>query len=161
MLAWKQLIRSFRYAAEGMIYAILTQRNMQIHLGVAWLVMLLSLFLDVSNLEIILIFFAIVLVIAAELINTAIEAVVDLVTDRFHPLAKIAKDVAAAAVLLTALQAVIIGFLIFYDKLFPLRVRDWNHPEGYVMILFFVCLGMILLLFFVGISIKRGTSVKR
>jgi diacylglycerol kinase len=112
-----KLLKSFRYALEGLKYAVVTQRNMRIHFVVALAVLMLSLCLSLSKLEILLLFVTITLVIFAELINTAIEAVVDMVTEEFHPLAKIAKDVAAAAVFLTAGLALIVGTSVFFPYL--------------------------------------------
>ena len=96
----RNLIKSFQYALNGLIHAVSTQRNMRIHFIMALFVMLLSLVLGVNRWEALLLFVAITLVIITELFNTAIEAIVDLATEQFHPLAKIAKDVAAGAVFL-------------------------------------------------------------
>lgn len=146
MLRWLQtLLKSFSYAAEGITYALTTQRNMQVHFGIAFFVMIFCLILDVSRLEIILVFFAIVLVITAELINTAIESIVDMVTEQYHKLAKIAKDTAAAAVLLLAIQAVIVGLLVFYDKIWPMR---WRSATGFTPELYLVGIGPLVLLYF-------------
>jgi diacylglycerol kinase (ATP) len=70
-----------------------------------------------SRFEILILFFTIALVIVAEMINTSIEATIDLITDRYHELAKIAKNVAAGAVLIAAVNAIIVGYIIFFDKL--------------------------------------------
>lgn len=110
----RNLIKSFQYALNGLIHALTTQRNMRIHFTVALIVMLLSLTLGVSRWEALLLFVAIILVIITELFNTAIEAIVDLVTEQFHPLAKIAKDVAAGAVFLTSGLAIAIGMTVFF-----------------------------------------------
>ncbi|WP_028775344.1 diacylglycerol kinase [Shimazuella kribbensis] len=112
-----KLLKSFRYAIEGLKYAVVTQRNMRIHFITALVVLLLSLCLSLSKLEILLLFVSITLVLFAELINTSIEAVVDMVTEEFHPLAKIAKDVAAGAVFLTTGLAFIVGTSIFFPYL--------------------------------------------
>lgn len=113
----RPLFQSFNFAIDGLIYVLRTQRNMRIHFIVAALVLMISLIVRVSSIQFILLAFAITSVIAAELINTAIEAVIDVTTTSFDPMAKIAKDVAAAAVLVSALTAAIIGYLIFYPKL--------------------------------------------
>ena len=141
-----KLVQSFTFAIEGIMHTLNTQRNMRIHFVVAFLSMVLSLVLDLSKLEIVIVSFAIVLVVAAELFNTAIEAVVDLVTHDYHPLAKIAKDVAAAAVLLTAAQAVIVGFFVFFDKLFPLKFRSLQDTGEMVIYVAFIPLGILVLL---------------
>lgn len=151
-------LKSLGHASDGLTYTLRTQRNMQIHFAVALLVMIFCLLLDVSRAEIILVFFAIVLVIAAELLNTAIESVVDLATGEYHRLAKIAKDTTAAAVLLTALHAVIVGLLVFHDKLWPLRLRSLQPPE---FEWYFVSLGPVMLLYFIirtYIAGKRGRA---
>lgn len=156
---FRKFLKSLQYAAAGITYTLATQRNMQIHFAIAFLIMIFCLILDVSRLEIILVFFAIVLVIAAELVNTAIESLVDLVTGDYHKLAKIAKDTAAAAVLLTALHAVIVGLLVFHDKLWPLRIRA---VSSLTMEWYLVFLGPIVLLYFIFLTLlKRKGEDKR
>ena len=120
---WTRLIRSFRYAMEGIAYTIKTQRNMQIHVGAATLVLLASWLLDIPWKEVLLVFFSIFLVLILEMVNTAIEATVDLVTDQDHPLAKVAKDVAAGAVLLAAVLSVIVGAYVFLGPILELLKR--------------------------------------
>lgn len=90
---------------------------MKIHFLIALLVMGASLFYDITKIELIILSFTIVLVIFAELINTAVEVAIDATTNYYHPLAKIAKNISAGAVLITALNAVFIGYLIFWDKI--------------------------------------------
>jgi diacylglycerol kinase (ATP) len=113
----RPLFQSFNYAIDGLIYVLRTQRNMRIHFALAGLVLALSLALAVTGTEFTILVLAITMVISAELINTAIEAVIDVTTTSFDPVAKIAKDVAAAAVLVTALTSTIIAYIIFYPKL--------------------------------------------
>lgn len=109
----KRLVRSFGYAFEGITYTIKTQRNMQIHVGMALVALFLTWSLNISWNHALLVFFSIFFVFILEMVNTAIEAVVDLVTRDFHPLAKVAKDVAAGAVLLGALFTVMVGLYVF------------------------------------------------
>lgn len=111
---------TFRYAAEGVIYALHTQVNMRIHVVAALLVTVAGLCLRISRLDWLFVCVAMALVIVSELINTAVEAVVDLVSPDIHPLAKAAKDTAAGAVLLAAVFAVIIGIFVFYRPLLTL-----------------------------------------
>ncbi|MGW8957097.1 diacylglycerol kinase family protein [Paenibacillus sp. NPDC055715] len=115
--AWRM---TFRYAAEGMLYALRTQINMRIHVVMAFLVIAAGLSLRISRLDWLFIFMAIAMVIVAELINTAVEAAIDLISPDIHPLAKAAKDTAAGAVLLAAVFAVIIGIFVFYRPLLTL-----------------------------------------
>lgn len=120
-----RIYASFRHALDGLAYALVTQRNMRIHFLAAFIVVLLCTVTQVDVMETITALFSIALVIALELVNTAIEHVVDLVTKDFHPYAKIAKDVAAAAVFVAAANAVAVAYMIFYDKLDPIR---WRPP---------------------------------
>jgi len=113
----RKLLDSFHYAIDGIIYTLKTQRNMKVHFLAAIAVLFLSLFLKVSKLEVLILFFTISLVIIAEMINTSIEAAIDLITDKYHELAKIAKNVAAGAVLIASLNAIIVGYMIFFDRL--------------------------------------------
>ncbi|NLV89314.1 MAG: phosphatase PAP2 family protein [Tissierellia bacterium] len=113
----KSLIDSFNFAVNGIISALKTERNMRIHYLIAIIVIILSLFFDFSRTELLLLIFAISLVIVAELFNTAIEKVVDLITDRYHPLAKLVKDISAGAVLIAAINSIVVGYLLFFDKL--------------------------------------------
>jgi diacylglycerol kinase (ATP) len=106
---------AFDYAFQGILYATRTQRNMRIHLLAAALAMFAVLFLRLERAYVALVVICIALVIALELVNTAIEAVVDLMTVAHHPLAKIAKDAAAGAVLVMSMGATIVGYLVFYE----------------------------------------------
>ncbi len=105
-------LRSFRYAFAGWWYVLRTQRNTWIHATVSICVVLLSLWLGLRPLEWAVVFIAITLVWTAEFLNTALEVVVDLASPEQHPLAKVGKDVGAAAVLLAALASVLIGLLV-------------------------------------------------
>ena len=106
------LLTSFKYAFSGVWYVVRTQRNARIHLAVALVVVALGLWLNLSYTEWAVIVLTIGLVLAAEAFNTVAEAAVDLATAERHPLARIAKDVAAGAVLLMAITAVLVGLLI-------------------------------------------------
>ncbi len=109
------LIRSFHHALEGVIYATRTQRNLRIHFVMGSFVAVGMLALRLQRVYVVLLIILIALIIAFELLNTAIEAVVDLLTVAHHPLAKIAKDTAAGAVLVMAIGATLVGYLIFYE----------------------------------------------
>jgi undecaprenol kinase len=105
---------TFRYAAAGIWYAVRTQRNMKMHLALAVAVVAAGVFFRISTISWAILLLTLSSVIALELINTALETVVDLVTDEWHPLAKIAKDTAAGAVLIAAFFAVLVGIVLFY-----------------------------------------------
>lgn len=109
----KRLMASFKYATEGFLHVIKTERNMRIHITVACIVLFLAYFLSVSKIEWIVLLLCIGVVISLESINTAIERAIDLCTVEIKPLAKQAKDTAAAAVFVFAIISVIIGLIIF------------------------------------------------
>lgn len=108
---------SFNDAATGLVRTTRTQRNLRYHLLFAFLAIVLSLFANITREEFVLITLAIGMVIAVELVNSAMEEVVDLVTENYHPLAKKAKDTAAGAVLVAAGAALVSGYLILAPKL--------------------------------------------
>ena len=116
----RNLLESFNRAASGIIYCLRTQRNFRIHVFAAGAVLLLSLWFRLSKWEFLLVLAAIFLVLITEVINTAIEATIDLITDRYHPLAATAKNLAAGAVILAAVFAVLTGYIVFFPKLDPL-----------------------------------------
>lgn len=115
------LLASFGYAFAGLFYCFRTQRNFRVHLSIAIIAAIMGLLLGLSPAEWAILAVTVVLVLVAEMVNTMVEALVDLVTVNYHPLAKVAKDVAAGIVLLTAIGAVVIGLLIFLPKLLALR----------------------------------------
>lgn len=113
----KKFLLSFAYAWKGLCYAFRTQLNFKVHSSVALLALLLGYLVDLSTGEWLWIFLAIGLVLIAELFNTALEALVDLVSPGYDPKAGTVKDLAAAAVLITTFIAVLIGVLVFVPKL--------------------------------------------
>jgi diacylglycerol kinase (ATP) len=111
------VFQSFNYAIEGVIHALRTQRNMRIHFAAAAGVLVLAFVYNVTRLELIALLIAIAFVLIAEMVNTAVEATIDLSTPSFDPLAKIAKDLAAGAVLIAAINAIAVGYLVLADRL--------------------------------------------
>ena len=112
-------VDSVNCAIEGILWSTSSQKHLRWHFFAAVVVLLLALFLGLSTLDFILLTFAVTLVLFAELMNTAIEVAVDLVSPEFHPLAQRAKDVAAGAVLVASLGAALMGFFAFSHYLFP------------------------------------------
>lgn len=159
----KKLLDSFNYAIEGIIYSVRTQRNMKIHMTVALLVLIMCFFYDLSRGEILAIIITISMVITAELFNTAIESAIDATTNYYHPLVKIAKNVAAGAVLITAVNAVAVGYIVFGDKLEYInfivmkKVRNAS-PYTIFIILTVVCITTICVkaIFGEGTPLKGG-----
>ena len=111
----QNLLESFNFALEGIIHVLRTQRNMRIHFLVAVIVLVAAVAIGVSKLELIALLLAIAFVFIAEMINSAIEQAIDVATTSFDPLAKLAKDVAAGAVLIASINAVAVGYLVFSD----------------------------------------------
>ena len=109
----RTLIKSFRYAFEGLFHAIRYNQNMRIHIVVAILVVIASLILKVNPFEMGILGIMILLVLIAEMMNTAIEEMVDLIVTEHRQQAKIAKDVASGMVLVASIGSVIVGVIIF------------------------------------------------
>lgn len=118
--SWAKFIAGFRYAFAGLWYALRTQRNMRVHVLIALIAIILGIILRISAIEFALIFVAITGVFISEMFNTVIELCVDLASPNYHPLAKIAKDVSAGAVLLSAMLSVVIGLFVFIPHLWML-----------------------------------------
>jgi len=116
-------IASFGFASSGLWYALRTQRNARVHAIIGTLAILMGIFLRISAVEFAMIFVAITEVFIAEMFNTVFELCVDLASPAYHPLAKIAKDVAAGAVLLSALLSTIIGLFVFVPHVWVLIFR--------------------------------------
>ncbi|ATD54706.1 diacylglycerol kinase [Clostridium chauvoei] len=159
----KKVVESFNYAINGIIDTVRTQRNMKIHLIAALCVLLACFFFDISKVEFLLLAITITLVIAAELINTAIEATIDMSTNYYHPLAKVAKNAAAGGVLVTAINALIVGYIVFGDKISDLSygvVHKVKNSEPYTIFiaLVFVTIATLIVkaIFGEGTPLKGG-----
>lgn len=122
---FKTLKKSFNYAFSGLFRCIKYERNMRIHIVTAAFMIYFSSFYDLSKTEFITLLFSISLVIICEMINTAIEETVDLVEKKYNLNAKIAKDIAAGAVLISAFFAVAVGIVLFFDISILLDIVDY------------------------------------
>jgi diacylglycerol kinase (ATP) len=111
------IFQSFNYAFEGLIHVLRRERNMRIHFAIATAVLVLAFLSDIGRFELIALMIAIAFVLIAEMVNTAVEATIDLATTSFDPLGKLAKDIAAGAVLIAAANAVVVGYLVFAESL--------------------------------------------
>jgi diacylglycerol kinase (ATP) len=110
------IIESFNFAIEGIVHVLRAQRNLRIHFAIAVIVLVLAVAVGVSKIELIALLIVIAFVLVAEMINTAIEGAIDAATTSFDPMAKLAKDIAAGAVLIAAVTAVAVGYLVFAGK---------------------------------------------
>ena len=113
MRARPSVFESFNYAFEGIIHVLRTQRNMRIHFAIAFGVLVAAFAAGVSRFELMALILAIAFVLIAEMVNTAVEHTIDVATTSFDPMAKLAKDIAAGAVLIASITALAIGFLVF------------------------------------------------
>jgi len=150
--------RSFEHAYRGVVSAVRTQRNMRFHVLAAVGVLVLSLLVGVSELELAVLVLTILMVFVTEMLNTAMEFVVDLVTTEYHPLAKLAKDVSAGAVLVSSVGAVLVGYLVLADDLGPLSMETLNSIRRWPGHLTLVALGVVVLVVVRGKALTRSPN---
>ncbi len=156
----RSIIDSFNYAVSGIIASIKTERNMLIHYIIAVGIVGLSLFFNFTRTEFLVLLFATTLVLVLEMINTAIERIVDMITKDYHPYARLAKDIAAGAVLIGSLNALIVAYLLFFDRLSDFSEVIIFKIKNSSIHLTFVSLILVILLT-IGLKAKyykgRGT----
>ena len=153
-------LTGFKYAQEGILHCFRTQPNMRFHFIMLVFVLIAGLTLELHVYELLSLTFASTLVIVMEMMNTAIEKLVDLVAENYNPVAKLIKDVAAAAVLLAALNAVFAGVLVFVLATKLGTVRDYMTTSLTTEVARVVIIGLVLLTLIVLISkllSKTGT----
>ncbi len=138
------LVQSFNSAFQGLVYSVRHQRNMRVHLVVAVGVLIGSVFLDLTKLEMVAVVLAIMFVLMTELINSAVEAVVDMLTDQYDPRAKAAKDLAAGAVLVAAVNALVVAYLVLTDRLTDPVLKVLNAIRQSPVHLTVVALGVVM-----------------
>ena len=155
----KSVVESFRYAIDGILDVFRTQKHMRFHFVTMVLVLLVALLYDLSKRDILIIMFVVSLVLIAEMFNTAIEAVVDMVTQTYHPLAKFAKDAAAGAVLIATVTAILVGIMLSIGGDTSLGSFAGVHPED-PDVLMKVILSAIVLLIVVIIAKVLGSRGK-
>lgn len=153
--------RSFNHAFEGIMYAARTQPNMRIHFIIALLVVLASLFLRLDRYYVVALVIIVAVVLALELLNTAVEAIVDLLTVTHHPLAKTAKDAAAGAVLVASIAAIVVGYLIFYQGIINGGQRVFSAVATVPSNLAFVVLfAVAIVTIFAKAWVGRGSALQ-
>lgn len=143
----RSLLSSFNDAIQGVIHVVRSERNMRVHLALGLLVIILATVLGVSRVELIVLILTIGIMFVAELINTAIEEIVNLITLEYHPLAAIIKNISAGAVLISALIAASVGYLVFIDYFlrFDALVFRQVIPLHYLIILTLVTVVLIII----------------
>ncbi len=152
------IARSFNHAYRGIIYAIRTQRNMRFHVVVSLAVLVLGLLLGVSALELAVLVLVIAVVLVTEMFNTAMEFAVDLVTKEYHPLAKLAKDISAGAVLISSVGAVLVGYLILADDLGPFTLDTVESIRRWPGHLTLVALVLVVLVVLLGKALTHSPN---
>lgn len=113
----RRFIESFNAAVEGFIYVLKTERNMRVHFLLALFFILLGIAVGFTHIELAVLCVTIAFVLAAEMFNTALEMIVDMVESEFHPVARVIKDVSAGAVLLAAINAIVVGYILFVKRI--------------------------------------------
>jgi diacylglycerol kinase (ATP) len=155
------LIESFNYAFQGIIHVLRTQRNMRIHFLFAIAVLIAALVTGVRKIELVALLIAIAFVLIAEMINTAIESAIDVATTSFDPMAKLAKDIAAGAVLIATVTAVAVGYLVFADRIRDpsLRLLDGLRDAPFELTLIALVLTIFTVIFAKAYT-GRGTPLR-
>lgn len=154
------IIKKINCAIEGIIEVIRHEKNMKIHFVVTIIVIVFSLFLGLSKIELALITFAIALVWVTEIINTAIEKIIDIYTEEYHELAKLAKDAGAGAVFISAVTAVVIAYLVFYNHFEKIGKTAFKHMKASYVHPSVIALILVLVLV-IGLKafFKKGTPL--
>jgi diacylglycerol kinase (ATP) len=157
-----KIVASFNAAIEGFLYVVKTERNMRIHFLFAILILLLGIYMNFTPFEMMALSISIALVLVTEMVNTAIELIVDIIVEKdFHPIAKIIKDATAGAVLLAAFNAVIVGYLLFAHH------APFTLEEGVARLgrspwhLTFISIIVVLALTILGkVTLRSGTPLR-
>lgn len=159
----RRIVDSFNFAIEGLTAALRNEKHMKVHILLAIIVVILAILTNATKVEILIISLSVSFVIITEMINTSVEALVDLISPNRHPLAKLAKDVAAGAVLVSAINALCVGYLLFYDKF--LDIFDSKNDlhimaarKGNVAVLILVLTAIIVVV--IKTFYKHGTPLE-
>jgi len=154
----KNLTDSFNNAVNGILYTVRNERNMKIHIVIAALVMLLSLFYNLTRIEYLVVFITIAIVIICELFNTAIEILVDTIIDIYHPKAKLVKDTAAGAVMVSAFVSLLVAYFVFFDRVSTsLETGIVRIKQAPMLITVISLILTIISVIFIKTFSKRGT----
>lgn len=154
----RRFSESVNNAVDGIIHAFRTERHMKIHFALSLVVLLACLLVDLQPLELLAVFIVITMVLMAEMFNTAMEAIVNMHTLSHHPLAKVAKDVAAGGVLIASLNALAAAYLIFWEP-FKNLVRGTPAHNLYRRIAEHYTYGIVVLFALVLISVMIGKAL--
>ena len=155
------ILESFNYAVEGIIHVLRTHRNMRLHFAAAVVVLVLALVLGVDRIELVALLLSIAFVLIAEMVNSAIEAAIDVATTSFDPLAKLAKDIAAGAVLIATVNAIAIGYLVFSGQVANRSARLLDRLRDAPAKLTLISLVVVIIIVIATKAISgRGTPLR-
>lgn len=155
------VVQSFNHAIDGIFEAIREERHMKFHGFVTAIAIIVAIYSNMNTYEILFLAFAIMLVWIAELFNTAVEAVVDLATEKYHPLAKKAKDVAAGAVLISGLNAIFTGYLLFQRKIaFHLNYAFVEFRNSFYNSVALIIVIIVITVIILKYIFKKGTPLR-
>ncbi|MDR2531338.1 MAG: diacylglycerol kinase family protein [Oscillospiraceae bacterium] len=155
----KHFLNSFKYAVGGIFFCIKYERNMRIHIVITIYVLYFSTFYEFTRVETILLILTCVAAVSLEMVNTAIEVVIDKVSPNYHTLAKIGKDVAAGAVLIATIAAVAIGIMLFWNT--EMFVKIWFYFTGSVINGLLMLGSVLLAVFFINSGKKRKARIRK
>lgn len=156
-----RIVESFNCAIEGVLYVLKTQRSMRIHLVAAVGIIIAAVAFNLSRIDLLFISLAVFFVLFAEMINTAAELMIDLISDTYHPLARLVKDIGAGAVMIASINAVVIGYLVFVRYLEKPVLIGVDTLKNVPMHAAFLAL-LIVIVASVGLKIvmHRGTPMR-
>ena len=155
------ILESFNYAFEGVIHVLRTQRNLRVHFLIAAAVLIAAVAVGVTRFELIALLLAIAFVLITEMINTAIEHTIDVATTTFDPMAKLAKDIAAGAVLIASVNAVAIGYLVFAHRVGDRSTRVLDRVRDVPITLTLIALVLTIIVVIATKALTgRGTPLR-
>ncbi|MDD5645189.1 MAG: diacylglycerol kinase [bacterium] len=155
-----KILKSFNHAIEGLYYILRTQQNFRIHFLIAILIVLMGMYFGIDKSEFMILSVLIFFVLITEVFNTCIELLTDMISETYHPIAKIVKDVSAGAVLLSSFVAIIIGYIIFYSHLDTRIEVGINYIVGIPShITFIVFLLAVTISIMIKLLLHRGSPL--
>lgn len=160
---WKRktVTEKFNLAFEGIFEAIRSEKHMKFHCFCTIIICILSLFMDIGKYEALAVIISVALIWMAELLNTAIESCVDMMTVEYNPLAKKAKDIAAGAVLITAINAIFVGYIVFEKKI-TINIKQvfLLLKTSYQNTVFTIFVLILIIVISIKSIVKKGTALR-
>lgn len=159
----KKIINSFNNSINGIIQTIKSESHMKVHVAIAIIVIILSLIFDINRYELLILMITVSLVFICEIINTAIEQTVDLITKEYNENAKFAKDAAAGAVMVSAILSLFVGYIVFFDKITKVIITGHQFIKltgriSNITVLILALLSIVVVT--LKAIIKKGTSLE-